>query len=70
MCAGSKASGKTEMNYLNLFIPGDHILATATQLETRIDTTGGPSLLGKGGQHWPGLDVCSGCPMVKFTPVE
>lgn len=70
MCAGSKASGKTEMNYLNLFIPGGHILKTAAQLEKRIEETGGPSLLGKGGQPWPGLDVCAGCPMVKFTKVE
>lgn len=70
MCAGSKASGKTEMNYMNLFIPGDELLATAAQLQKRIDETGGPSLLGKGGQPWPGLDVCSGCPMVKFEKVE
>ena len=69
MCAGSKVSGKTEMNYMNIFIPGDEILATATQLEIRIDETGGPSLLGKGGQPWPGLDVCSGCPMVKFEKI-
>ena len=70
MCAGSKASGKTEMNYMNLFIPGDHILDTVSQLEKRIETTGGPSLLGKGGQPWPGLDVCAGCPMIKFEKVE
>ncbi len=70
MCAGSKASGKTEMNYMNLFIPGNQILQTVSQLEKRIDKTGGPSLLGKGGQPWPGLDVCNGCPMVKFEKVE
>lgn len=70
MCAGSKASGKTEMNYMNLFIPGDQIIPTVKQLVKRIETTGGPSLLGKGGQPWPGLDVCSGCPMVKFEKVE
>jgi len=70
MCAGSKASGKTEMNYMNLFIPGDQILQTVAQLEKRIKVTGGPSLLGAGGQPWPGLDVCSGCPIVKFTEVE
>ena len=70
MCAGSKASGKTEMNYMNLFIPGSHIIPTVEQLVKRIETTGGPSLLGKGGQPWPGLDVCSGCPMVKFEKVE
>jgi uncharacterized protein (DUF169 family) len=70
MCAGSKTSGKTEMNYMNIFIPGDQILATAGQLEKRIKETGGPSLLGKGGQPWPGLDVCAGCPMVKFEKIE
>lgn len=70
MCAGSKASGKTEMNYMNLFIPGDQILPTVEQLKKRIEVTGGPSLLGKGGQPWPGLDACSGCPMFKFTEVE
>jgi len=70
MCAGSKASGKTEMNYMNLFIPGTQILPTVEQLVRRIEKTGGPSLLGKGGQPWPGLDVCSGCPMVKFEPVS
>ena len=43
---------------------------TANQMAKRIETTGGPSLLGKGGQAWPGLDVCSGCPMVKFEKVE
>jgi uncharacterized protein (DUF169 family) len=70
MCAGSKASGKTEMNYMNLFIPGTQILDVASQLLKRIEITGGPSLLGEGGQPWPGLDVCSGCPMIKFTKVE
>ena len=70
ICAGSKASGKTEMNYMNLFIPGEDILKTVSQLEKRIKETGGPSLLGKGGQSWPGLDSCSGCPMFKFTQVE
>lgn len=69
MCAGSKVSGKTEMNYMNIFIPGDHILDSAMQMERRIQETGGPSLLGKGGQPWPGLDVCTGCPMVKFEKV-
>jgi uncharacterized protein (DUF169 family) len=69
MCAGSKTSGKTEMNYMNLFIPGDQIIPTVEQLVKRIEETGGPSLLGKGGQPWPGLDVCSGCPMVKFEKI-
>ena len=69
MCAGSKTSGKTEMNYMNIFIPGEEILAVASQLENRIKNTGGPSLLGRGGQPWPGLDVCAGCPLVKFEKV-
>jgi uncharacterized protein (DUF169 family) len=70
MCAGSKASGKTEMNYMNLFIPGDHILKTVGQLEKRIEITGGPSLLGKGGEPWPGLDTCKGCPVFRFEEVD
>ena len=70
MCAGSKASGKTEMIYMNLFIPGDHILKTVKQLEKRIEITGGPSLLGKGGEPWPGLDTCKSCPIFKFEEVE
>ncbi|WP_300672821.1 DUF169 domain-containing protein [Desulfoluna sp.] len=70
MCAGAKSSGKSEMNYMNVFVPGTQILDTAAQLQKRIDETGGPSLLGKGGQPWPGLDVCSGCPMVRFEKVE
>ncbi|MFZ5570492.1 MAG: DUF169 domain-containing protein [Thermodesulfobacteriota bacterium] len=70
MCAGSKASGKTEMNYMNLFIPGGQIIPTVEQLVKRIETKGGPSLLGAGGQPWPGLDVCTGCPMIKFEKVR
>jgi len=70
MCAGAKSSGKSEMNYMNVFVPGNQILDTAAQLKKRIEETGGPSLLGKGGQPWPGLDVCSGCPMVKFEKVD
>lgn len=66
MCAGSKTSGKTEMNFLNFFIPGNEILKTAESLAQRIKTTGGPSLLGSGGESWPGLDVCGGCPLIKF----
>lgn len=66
MCAGSKTSGKTEMNFLNFFIPGSEILKTAKNLKKRIETTGGPSLLGAGGESWPGLDVCGGCPLIKF----
>ncbi|MDY0132586.1 MAG: DUF169 domain-containing protein [Desulforegulaceae bacterium] len=70
MCAGSKSSGKTEMNYMNLFIPGDQVLKTAEHLLYRIEKTGGPSLMGKGGQPWPGLDVCLNCPLIKFKEVE
>ncbi len=58
------------MNYMNIFIPGDEILSVAAHLEKRIENTGGPSLLGKGGQPWPGLDVCAGCPLIKFEKVD
>lgn len=70
MCPGSKTSGKTEMNFLHVFIPGDQILATVEQLARRCEETGGPSLLGKGGQPWPGLEVCTGCPLVRFEKCE
>ena len=66
MCAGSKTSGKTEMNFLNFYVPGKEILATAASLKKRIEKLGGPSLLGAGGESWPGLDVCGGCPLIKF----
>ena len=69
MCAGSKTSGKTEMNHMNVFIPGDQFLETMAQQVRRVDATGGPSLLGEGGQSWPGLDACKGCPMFKFEKV-
>ena len=69
MCAGSKTSGKSEMAYVNLFIPGDQILALVEQQVKRCDDMGGPSVLGKGGQPWPGLDVCKGCPLFKFEEV-
>ncbi len=70
MCAGSKTSGKTEMNYMNLFIPGNEIIPLVSQMTKRIEETGGPSLLGKGGQPWPGFDVCVGCPLVKFEKID
>lgn len=70
MCSGSKTSGKTEMNYMNLFIPGEHILTTVMRLAKRCQATGGPSLLGQGGQPWPGLDVCNGCPVVRFGKIQ
>jgi len=69
MCAGSKTSGKTEMGYVNLFIPGEHIIPTVEQQKMRCEQ-GGPSVLGKGFKPWPGLDVCKGCPLFKFEPVD
>ena len=69
MCAGSKTSGKTEMNYVNLFIPGDQINAMAEQQKMRVDKGQGASLLGKGSQPWPGLDACKGCPLFKFEKI-
>lgn len=69
MCAGSKTSGKTDMAMLNLFIPGQQIKPTAAQLIKRVAETGGPSVLGKGGEPWPGLDVCKGCPLFKYEAV-
>jgi uncharacterized protein (DUF169 family) len=69
MCAGSKTSGKSDMSMMNLFIPGKQIKASAAQFLRRIADMGGPSVLGKGGQPWPGLDVCKGCPLFKYEPV-
>jgi uncharacterized protein (DUF169 family) len=69
MCAGSKTSGKTDMSMVNLFIPGSQIKASVAQLLKRVSEMGGPSVLGKGGQPWPGLDVCKGCPLFKYEPV-
>ncbi len=69
MCAGSKTSGKSDMSMMNIFIPGTQIKASAAQLLKRISEMGGPSVLGKGGQPWPGLDVCKGCPLFKYEPV-
>jgi len=69
MCAGSKTSGKTDMSMVNLFIPGDQIKDSAGQLLRRVAETGGPSVLGKGGEPWPGLDVCKGCPLFKYEKV-
>jgi uncharacterized protein (DUF169 family) len=69
MCAGSKTSGKTDMSMLNLFIPGNQIKKVAAQLIKRIAETGGPSVLGKGGEPWPGMDVCKGCPLFKYETV-
>ena len=69
MCAGSKTSGKSDMSMMNLFIPGTQIKASVAQFLKRISDMGGPSVLGKGGQPWPGLDVCKGCPLFKYDPV-
>ena len=68
MCAGSKTSGKTEMNYVNVFVPGDQILSLCEQQKMRAEK-GGPSVLGKGYKAWPGLDACKGCPLFKFEKV-
>ncbi len=69
MCAGSKTSGKSDMSMTNLFIPGTHIKPAASRLLTRVAEMGGPSVLGKGGQPWQGLDVCKGCPLFKYEGV-
>ena len=69
MCAGSKTSGKTDMAMMNLFIPGTQIKDSAAQLLKRVTEMGGPSVLGKGGEPWPGMDVCKGCPLFKYESV-
>lgn len=69
MCAGSKTSGKTDMSMVNLFIPGAQIKDSAAQLLKRVTEMGGPSVLGKGGEPWPGMDVCKGCPLFKYEAV-
>ncbi len=66
MCAGSKTSGKSDMCMMNLFVPGGQIKPSAAQLLKRVGDMGGPSVLGKGGEPWPGLDVCKGCPLFKY----
>jgi uncharacterized protein (DUF169 family) len=69
MCAGSKTSGKSDMSMMNLFIPGTQIKDSASQLLKRVTEMGGPSVLGKGGEPWPGMDVCKGCPLFKYEAV-
>ena len=69
MCAGSKTSGKTDMSMVNVFIPGNQLRKIAAQLIRRVSETGGPSVLGKGGEPWPGLDACKSCPLFKFEEV-
>ena len=70
MCAGSKTSGKSDMSMMNLFVPGAHIKQTAAQLLGRVSKMGGPSTLGKGGEQWPGMDVCKACPLFKYEVIE
>lgn len=70
MCAGSKASGKTEMAYMNLAIPGSQFLPTMAQLIRRKEKNGGTSLVGRGNHDWPGLDACQGCPLFRFDPIS
>ena len=69
MCAGSKTSGKSDMSMMNLFVPGTQIKDSAAQLLKRAAEMGGPSVLGKGGEDWPGMDVCKGCPLFKYETV-
>lgn len=70
MCAGSYTSGKTEKGEINIFIPGNHIAAFAKQLITRSAKYGAASMVGPGGQEYPGMDVCKKCPMIKFKDYE
>ncbi len=69
MCAGSKTSGESDMSMVNLFIPGTQIKDSAAQLLKRVTEMGGPSVLGQGGEVWPGMDVCKGCPLFKYETV-
>lgn len=70
MCAGSYTSGKTEKGEVNIFIPGDQIGAVAKQLIERSAKYGAASMLGPGGQEYPGVDVCKKCPMIRFKDYE
>ncbi len=70
MCAGSKTSGKTDMSMMNLFIPGGHVKKAAGRLLRRAASMGGPSVLGKGGEPWPGIDACKGCALFKYEEIE
>lgn len=70
MCAGSFTSGKTEKGEVNIFIPGTQIAALAKQLIERSAKYGAASMLGPGGQEYPGTDVCKKCPMIKFKDYE
>ncbi len=68
-CGGSKTSGKSDMAMMNLFVPGTQIKDSAAQLLKRVAEMGGPSVLGKGGEPWPGMDVCKSCPLFKYETV-
>jgi uncharacterized protein (DUF169 family) len=70
MCAGSKTSGKSDMSMMNLFVPGDQLKLAGAELLTRVSRMGGPSTLGKGGEQWPGMDVCKGCPLFKLEEIK
>lgn len=70
MCAGSYTSGKTERGEVNVFIPGKHIRAVTKQLLRRSVHYGNASMVGAGGQSYPGLDVCKKCPMIRFKNYE
>jgi uncharacterized protein (DUF169 family) len=69
MCSGSFTSGKTEKGEVNVFIPGDQILGVAQQLVRRTEYSQGASLAFSGNE-WPGLDVCTKCPMIRFKKEE
>ncbi|MBM7855266.1 uncharacterized protein (DUF169 family) [Desulfohalotomaculum tongense] len=70
MCAGSFTSGKTEKGEVNVFIPGTQIEKVARQLVSRSLRYGAASMLGPGGQEYPGVDVCKKCPMIRFKDYE
>jgi hypothetical protein len=57
------------MSMMNLLVPGTQIKDSAAQLLKRVTGMGGPSVLGKGGEPWPGMDVCKGCPLFKYETV-
>jgi hypothetical protein len=69
ICAGNKTSGKSDMSMMNLLVPGEQIKPAAARLLARVDEMGGPSVLGKGGESWPCLDVCKGCPLFKYEEI-
>jgi len=54
---------------MNLLVPGTQIKDSAAQLLERVTEVGGPSVLGKGGEPWPGMHVCKGRPLFKYETV-